>query len=694
MKGKELSKLNNKGIFTVTQLSYTFRPRKKSKRTNPKSVKHHHSLKALAIREKRIFVIGNPDLNMTGTPVYLDVEGIPDQDFYYLIGLKVGSVDSCFQRSFWTDSSVDEEKIWRECTQTLVTIDNPQLFHYGSYETTFLNRMRTRYPPKADEVAIVDKLIEGAQNVLSVIYGHIYFPTYSNSLKDIASFLGYAWSMDDPSGHKSLLLRHRWELCHSTSIRQDLITYNAEDCEALEVVVKAVLRLIPKEDTSATLEHPDAVHTDTLKPEYSYNLGPVEFILPEFNYINKCSYWDYQRDRIYIRSNPLLRRVARKKQRKRGSSLPVNKTVAASWPWICPKCDARNIYKKGEHTKLLYDMRFSDGGVRRWVTKYVIHHYKCRNCDISFASDEYDWTRHRYGLQLLAYVIYNIIELHIPQNKVVKNMNRLFGYSLNQSYINRLKNRAVELYHETYEDIKQKLLAGKLVHADETHMSLKNKAGYVWAFTNMEKVIYVWSDNREGDIAREFLTGFKGVLVSDFYPGYDSIDCPQQKCLIHLIRDLNSYVLKEPFNEELKMLVHDFANILKPIIETIDRFGLKRYFLKKHRVHVTRFYERLLMCDYETETAQNLQKRFRKNESTLFTFLDHDGVPWNNNAEHAIKAFAALRDVIQGLTNERGIRDYLMLLSICQTCVYKGVSFLDFLRSGKKQIDEYICGNR
>lgn len=273
-------------------------------------------------------------------------------------------------------------------------------------------------------------------------------------------------------------------------------------------------------------------------------------------------------------------------------------------------------------------------------------------------------------------------------------MNQLFGYSLNQSYINRLKNRAVELYHDTYEDIKQKLLVGKLVHADETHMSLKNKAGYVWAFTNMEEIIYVWSDNREGDIAREFLTGFKGVLVSDFYPGYDSIDCPQQKCLIHLIRDLNSYVLKEPFNEELKVLVHNFAALLKPIIETIDQFGLKRYFLKKHRVHVTRFYERLLRCDYETETAQNLQKRFRKNEDTLFTFLDHDGVPWNNNnAEHAIKAFSALRDVIQGLTNERGIRDYLMLLSICQTCVYKGVSFLDFLRSGKKQIDEYICGN-
>jgi len=33
------------------------------------------------------------------------------------------------------------------------------------------------------------------------------------------------------------------------------------------------------------------------------------------------------------------------------------------------------------------------------------------------------------------------------------------------------------------------------------------------------------------------------------------------------------------------------------------------------------------------------------------TFLSHDGVPWNNNnAEHAIKAFARLRRAIEGLS--------------------------------------------
>jgi len=99
----------------------------------------------------------------------------------------------------------------------------------------------------------------------------------------------------------------------------------------------------------------------------------------------------------------------------------------------------------------------------------------------------------------------------------------------------------------------------------------------------MEEVIYLWSATREGKVAEEFLSGFNGVLVSDFYSAYDSINCAQQKCLIHLIRDLNEDVLKEPFNEEMKTLVHEFAELLKPIIETIDRFGLKSHFLKSTR---------------------------------------------------------------------------------------------------------------
>jgi hypothetical protein len=51
-------------------------------------------------------------------------------------------------------------------------------------------------------------------------------------------------------------------------------------------------------------------------------------------------------------------------------------------------------------------------------------------------------------------------------------------------------------------------------------------------------------------------------------------------------------------------------------------------------------------------------RRFERNRERLFTFLDHDGVPWNNNnAEHAIKAFARLRNVIGGTSTAKGLRE-------------------------------------
>jgi hypothetical protein len=154
---------------------------------------------------------------------------------------------------------------------------------------------------------------------------------------------------------------------------------------------------------------------------------------------------------------------------------------------------------------------------------------------------------------------------------------------------------------------------------------------------------------------------------------------------------LNDDLLRQPFNEELKGLVQEFAILLKPMVETIDQFGLKAHFLRKHKLFVEHFYKELSKCDYQSAITIHYKKRFEKNRDKIFTFLDHDGIPWNNNnAEHAIKAFAALRKGLGGTSSEKGIGEYLTLLSICETCKYKGIRFLDFLRSGEQDIDVFI----
>jgi hypothetical protein len=153
---------------------------------------------------------------------------------------------------------------------------------------------------------------------------------------------------------------------------------------------------------------------------------------------------------------------------------------------------------------------------------------------------------------------------------------------------------------------------------------------------------------------------------------------------------LNGALLDNPYDEELKNMVKAFGVLLQDIVKDVDLHGLKKHFLHKHLVSVKRFYRRVIDEDYHSEAAIACKERFEKNRYKLFTFLNYDGVPWNNNnAEHAIKAFARLRDVMEGSSTESGLREYLILLSVCQTCKYSGVDFLDFLRSGEKDIDEF-----
>jgi len=67
----------------------------------------------------------------------------------------------------------------------------------------------------------------------------------------------------------------------------------------------------------------------------------------------------------------------------------------------------------------------------------------------------------------------------------------------------------------------------------------------------------------EGTLVQRALDGFKGVLVSDFYAAYDSIPCAQQKCLLHLMRDLNDAVLDNPYDGSIKTIATAFAELLR-----------------------------------------------------------------------------------------------------------------------------------
>lgn len=104
-----------------------------------------------------------------------------------------------------------------------------------------------------------------------------------------------------------------------------------------------------------------------------------------------------------------------------------------------------------------------------------------------------------------------------------------------------------------------------------------------------------------------------------------------------------------------------------------------------------KFVDRVRTTTFASEVATRYQKRFKKFGDRLFTFLDFDGVAWNNNAaEHAAKSFAKYRRTSDGLFTEGSLKRALVMLSILETCRYNDVNFLRFLLGGREELAELL----
>ena len=692
MTGKERAKFNSKGIFSITQLSYGYRPRRRkrkrpdtesSKRTGKRPtpiVRNDHKLKALAVKKNQVHVVGAPSIKFDGTPTFLDVEGMPDRDFYYLVGLRFESDGAEVERSFWADGLDGERTIWENCLQELKAIGNAQIVSYGAYETRFLRQMKARYVLAPEDVEFVDRLIGTSVNLVGRIYGKIYFPTFSNSLKEIGRYLGFEWTWPRASGAAAPLLRRAWELDADEGLKRELIGYNMDDCRAAGRVADALVRVC-----GSGADGVDAVDVSSLEVGFQRTFGKFDAVLPEFAKINDAAYWDYQRSKVYARTNKAIRRTVRKPQGRRKSATVEKQVTITDAPNKCHRCGVTRLWTyRRDKSHIVYDLKFTRRGIKRWAVQYHYSTYRCSECRAEMTIYSQD---SQYGPNLRAFVIYLLIELRLSYQRVIEHVSSLFDVALPNSTAYDIKSAIAEKYLPTYHGILRQIVKGPLIHADETKGVVIGGGHYVWVFTNLTTVAYVYAESRESTILDDLLNGFSGVLVSDFYAAYDSVPCAQQKCLIHLMRDINDDLYKNPFDEDLKEIARRFGALLREIVETIDSYGLKARNLTKHKKAAIGFVEHVGAMKCQAEAGLALQKRIAKNRDKLFTFLDYDGVPWNNNnAEHAVRAFTRLRNAI-GTSTPKGHREYATLLSIQQTLRYRGMGFLEFMRSGRMEID-------
>ena len=681
---KTIVKCQSKGVFSITQLAHLFRPRRRSMRKPKFAGNCMWELKALAICEQKTFVMYPPDIMETSNAIYLDFEGLPDENWVYLLGgiiKQEGKPDEVF--SYWADSKDKAEEIFRQLFNLFNQYPDLAIYHYGSYEIAALKQIAKKYAGLFRlELPKVEKRMV---NLLSYLRTHVYPPTYTNGLKEIAGFLGFHWSIEDADGLQSILWRKQWEATRENNWKEKLIQYNQDDCKALEKLNQWFQQLAIGADQEGIRQ------VAQMKRESPYKFHDNPEYGDDFKYINRAAYFDYQRNKIYWRNKSAPRPSVNSREhtlkKHPGKGLvawqpkKVHEIVIAPPPKKCPRCGHKKLYRLKTTLKGFRqtDIKFTASGIKQYVTEFQSNQSKCANCYLHFNNRTLRMMH--YGDNLFAWVINIYVNYHISHDMISRMLLEQFGIWMSPMYLIQRKHKWLQKWEPEVNYLLEIVLNSPVIHIDETSVRLSEDKGYVWVFATPHTVFYHFTLTREPDFLIEMLKDYKGVIVTDFFPGYEILSVKRQKCLIHLIRDLNDDLYKNPFDEEFKTMVAGFGQLLRKVIETVDKRGLQKKYLQKHIKDKEVFMQRFLEHPHQSELSVKYAKRLKKNWEELWTFLNFDDVPWNNNnAEAAIKAFAQYRRGVNGQVGEKGLREYLQMLSIAQTCRYRNISFLDFLR--------------
>ena len=408
-----VSRYHKKGIFTVLQLSHLFKLRRKRNRAqSPTSFLWE--LKALAVLEKKTYVLKSPEIKTAAVNIYIDFEGLPDENFIYLIGVLINDE----YVSFWASNKEEEAIIFFKLKELLDQYPDAAIFHYGSYETKALKKWKYN----------TGELV----NILALFRTHVYPPTYTNGLKDIAGWLGFQWRDPEAGGLKSMEWRQQWQNSVGEQWKTRLLEYNEDDCRALSKVHGWLNKLNADNNVQRDSE---------MKKHTPYRLQNNDDFSEDFQSINKAAYFDYQQTKIYWRTEKI--KPAKKKisfvhaghGNLNWKPKKVNEIIVHPVSNKCPHCGHTRIYHSEKKRSFIQtDIRFTKTGIRQWVIEYRSGKGKCAACARKHGDSVLK--RPRYGDNIFAWSINLYTNYHISFAKISRLLEEQFGIWTNPTYFN------------------------------------------------------------------------------------------------------------------------------------------------------------------------------------------------------------------------------------------------------------------
>jgi transposase len=370
----------------------------------------------------------------------------------------------------------------------------------------------------------------------------------------------------------------------------------------------------------------------------------------------------------------------------------IDRSVHVPAPQRCPHCGSKDltpIHERLEH--LQEDIVLVPRPV---VTRFRHEQAFCSRCRRPVVQAAPDEILHApIGPLAKATAMFLRYEVCIPYRKVVEIFRVLFGLSCVPASLVGFDQKAVRMGDGIYQDLREKLRASPIAHADETSWRNDGIGHFVW-FGGNENIAFFHIDrHRSAEVAKAiFGEDFSGTLVRDRYAAYNHIGAHWQACLAHIITTLKEIqrehaLLPEP---EKDNHVDSFTRRVKDLCSRACDIGQKlksRDISQNAAARMEKPFLRELksICKHPLrfKPAETLRAfLIGPEQRNLFTFLRIPGVPpTNNHAEQSLRKMVIFRKVCFATRSEKGLKTHSIIPSLVQTAKRQGVHPLSFLKT-------------
>ena len=254
-----------------------------------------------------------------------------------------------------------------------------------------------------------------------------------------------------------------------------------------------------------------------------------------------------------------------------------------------------------------------------------------------------------------------------------------------------------------------------LIHCDETTIQVNKEANkkassnsYMWVITTgkleqMQAVIFKYSSSRSSEVVKDLLKGYKNILVTDGYAGYNVLDeeVTHAECWAHARRKfydsiplINKQMDKTSAGYEVVEIIDEMFK-QEDIIEgklpyniTPNEWIKQKYELRKEKIApvLEKFYEKVYLLNQKTIVNKKLKEAVTyaiNQEKELKEFLNDGRIPLTNSkCERAIRPFAVHRknwlfaDTTAGADANAVYYSFIETAKLNKLNIYKYINYL------------------